>query len=700
MTRFLARMSFRSKIFLGITAVIMIFVILSAVFVSQVATRAMLTEIKKRGISLGLSLATRIADPLLAQDFLRLKNMVDEVEDSSDDIVYAFIQDKKGQVLSHTFPAGFPVELINANQVPPGKSQHIQLLDTDSERVFDIAVPVMVGPERIGLVRIGLSQIKAQAAVSRLLYIVFAVSAGAAGVAILLGTIFARTVTRRLDLLRKSAEEIVKGNLDLQTGPQSKRSCWEIQECDKIQCPAYNDRRRRCWFLAGTMCPECKPGGYERKIEACQNCKVFKEISGDEIQTLAETFDYMALSLRDHIEGLKAAEKVLTRQQQLMQTMLNVTPDLVSLQDSKLVYQAVNQSFLNCFGLHESDVIGKTDTDIFPQERAEAIRAEDLEILKSGIPLTKEIVIRSDNERHWFHMVKVPVWDEDRIVGLLLTARDITEIKQYQDKLIQTVKMEELGKLAGGVAHEINTPLGIILGYAQMLLEDLPQDEESHEFLAIIEKQVKICRRIVADLLSFSRVSEGRKEEMDLNQSLMEVLQLLEHIFKQSWVNIETSLDPDLPPIRGDKEKLKQVWLNLLNNAYESIGKDGTIWVESRLCPFGHHVLVTVSDSGSGIKSEDVKKIFDPFFSTKAPGVGTGLGLSVSYGIVKEHEGKIFAVSPNPSNRLTQAGRENLSPRPGALFLVKLPINWESPVEDACEKSFLHDKPDKASATG
>ena len=172
---------------------ILLFGLSSAVFVSRVATQAMLGEIKKRGYSLGVSLAARTADPLLAQDFLRLKNMVDEVLDSSDDMIYAFIQDKKGQVLSHTFPAGFPVELLQANAIPEGEQGHIQLLETDDERVYDFALAVVVGPERIGVVRLGLSQIKAQAAVSRLLAIVFGVSAGAALVAVLLGTLFADT---------------------------------------------------------------------------------------------------------------------------------------------------------------------------------------------------------------------------------------------------------------------------------------------------------------------------------------------------------------------------------------------------------------------------------------------------------------------------------------------------------------------------
>jgi two-component system NtrC family sensor kinase len=169
---------------------------------------------------------------------------------------------------------------------------------------------------------------------------------------------------------------------------------------------------------------------------------------------------------------------------------------------------------------------------------------------------------------------------------------------------------------------------------------------------------------------------------MDLNQSIDEVLQLVRHIFKQNWVDIEVSLASQIPPIRGDQEKLKQVWLNLLNNAFESIGQDGTIRVTSKVCPHGNHVVVTVADTGTGINDQDMEKIFEPFFSTKAPGVGTGLGLSVSFGIVREHQGRIFAVSPAPSEFL---GKTEKPVGPGALFVVLLPVDWEKPVVDSCE---------------
>jgi two-component system NtrC family sensor kinase len=690
--RFLTRLSFRSKIILGITAIVLVVALLSAVLVSRIASNAMLGEIKKRGLSLGLSLAARTADPLLSLDFLRLKNMVDELKKSSDDIVYAFVQDKNGQILAHTFRNGFPIELKDANRVPPKAPEHIQLLDTGAERVYDFAIPITVGNERLGTIRVGLSQIKAQAAVHRLLFIIVFASAGAGLVAVVLGTLFAGTVTRRLDILKKSAEEMIKGNLEIQTGPVLSKNCWEIKGCNETNCPAYGDIHHRCWTLPGTLCPECAPGGYQEKIEACKDCEIYRQNAGDEIQSLAEAFDVMALSLNRNIAELQEAERSLTRQQQVLKTVMESTPDLVSLQDSTLIYRAVNPAFRQYFGLKEADINGKSDADIFPPVWAQIIRKEDQEILKTGLPLSKEILISRDNVKHWFHMVKVPVYDEDRIAGLLLTARDITEIKQYQEKLVQTVKMEELGKLAGGVAHEINTPLGIILGYAQMLLEDLPQDTESHEYLQLIEKQAKICRHIVADLLNFSRVSDSRMEEMDLNQSINEVMHLVRHIFKQDWVNIEVSLDSQIPPIRGDREKLKQVWLNLLNNAFESIGRDGTIRITSKLCPHGNHVIVTVADTGAGINDKDLEKIFEPFFSTKAPGVGTGLGLSVSFGIVREHQGRIFAVSPALPEFLGETEKPG---GPGSLFVVLLPVDWEKPVVDSCEELAgfnLHEK--------
>jgi PAS domain-containing protein len=146
--------------------------------------------------------------------------------------------------------------------------------------------------------------------------------------------------------------------------------------------PAYDDTRRRCWYLVGTMCPECAAGGFEQKIEACQECPVYQEIRGDEIQSLAEAFDFMALNLDTYIADLKEAERTLTRQQQLLKTILDVTPDLVSLQDENLIYRAVNPAFCQFFGLEEQDILGKSNAQVFPQA-AERHQAEDQQIIKT-----------------------------------------------------------------------------------------------------------------------------------------------------------------------------------------------------------------------------------------------------------------------------------------------------------------------------
>jgi PAS domain S-box-containing protein len=671
--------------------VVLFFAVLSAFLVSRTVTTAMLEEIKRRGLSLSLSLAGRIADPMLALDFLRMKNMVDEILESSDDMIYAFVQDKNGQILSHTFKAGFPVQLKDANQVPLGVREHIQLLDIEDggleeERVYDFAVAVSVSQERLGTVRVGLSQIKAQAAVQRLLLIIFSISFGGGLLAVLLGTLYARSVTGRLDVLRKSAGEMIKGNLNVQTGPVLTRNCWEIKSCGDANCPAYHDTRYRCWALPGTLCPDCVPGVYQEKIETCSNCEIYQRVSGDEIQSLAEAFDVMALSLSRNIAELKEAEDSLILQQRLLKTVMEATPDLVSLQDENLVYRAVNPAFCQFFSLQESDILGKTSQEVFSPGEAETQQAEDMRIIKNGVSISREALVGQDHRERWLHLVKVPVYDEKRVTWILCSGRDITAIKQYQEKLMHSLRMEQLGRLAGGVAHEINTPLGIILGYSQMLLEDMVHDTESYEYLQIIEKQTQVCRRVVADLLGFSRQMESRMEEMDLNASIAEVMQLVRHSFKQSWIDIKDSLDSEVPPIIGDREKLRQVWINLLNNASDSIGQEGTIWLKTRLCPQGRRVLITVADTGPGIAPEDLKKLFEPFFTTKPPGAGTGLGLSVSLGIIQGHQGTISAFSPVPPLFMEESDPPGREPGPGALFVVELPVSADGPQEDSCEK--------------
>jgi PAS domain S-box-containing protein len=610
-------------------------------------------------------------------DSLRLKNLVDELIRTHDDLVYVFIIDKYGAVPIHSFDNGFPGDLLTLPSRTTRPS--ILLLDTGHGLIYDCSSPVTLNGDRLGLARIGLSRRHLEVTVRGLLLTSAGTTLGGILLALILASWFAGTFTKRLNSLKRSADEVIKGNLEVRSGPEMKSPCWEIMQCNNELCPAYHDHRRRCWYIVGTLCPICDSRGFPEKIESCLKCPVYQKNVGDELQNLAESFDVMTHALQERINALKETENRLSQKQHVLRTILDGTPDIVSLQDSNLVYQAVNTAFCQFFQLEEKDVLGKTDSEIFSEEQARDNDQEDREILATGNPLSKEIHVSKDSSQQWFHILKIPVTAHGVRTGLLLTARDITILKKYQERLVQSQKMEDLGRLAGGVAHEINTPLGIILGYTQMLLDDVPPQSQIAEDLKMIEKQTKICSSIVSDLLGFSRQSGALKEELDLNTAIQEVVSLVAHTFSLNHVRITTDLEQDLPMIQGDREKLKQVWINLLNNAFDAVQRDGLILVTTSVCLHGKGVICSVTDTGSGISEDVLQKIFDPFFSTKPVGQGTGLGLSVTFGIVNEHGGRIHVASPVPKD-FRPVTMEMQAP--GTTFLIELPLE-EGPLPDA-----------------
>jgi PAS domain S-box-containing protein len=237
------------------------------------------------------------------------------------------------------------------------------------------------------------------------------------------------------------------------------------------------------------------------------------------------------------------------------------------------------------------------------------------------------------------------IYDQNGVItGWEGIGKDMTRIKTITEQLINQEKMASVGQIAAGVAHEINTPLGIILGYTQLMMDDFEKDSETATNLQVIERQSKVCRRIVADLLKFSRQAESAKAPIDLNKIIEEVLSVTEHTLNIHQINVIRRFEKVLPPVYGDAEKLHQVFINLFNNAQYSMGNGGEIiiWTGKTL----QDVLVSVQDTGTGIPDEIKNKIFDPFFTTKEVGKGTGLGLSVTYGIVQEHCGAIEIESP------------------------------------------------------
>jgi len=218
--------------------------------------------------------------------------------------------------------------------------------------------------------------------------------------------------------------------------------------------------------------------------------------------------------------------------------------------------------------------------------------------------------------------------------------RDITEETRLQQELIQQEKMAAIGMLAGGVAHEINNPLGGILAFTQLIMRDLDKGNSIRTDLEEVEKAAIRCKKIVSDLLDFSRSSSGQdNKDVEINALIEKIVPFIKAEIKSYNVNLKLELGSGLPYVHGNANKLQQVFLNLLTNACQSMNKGGDLAVKT--FEENGHVCVSVEDSGCGIPKEHLTRIFDPFFTTKPPGKGTGLGLSVSYRIIKEHDGII-----------------------------------------------------------
>jgi signal transduction histidine kinase len=251
------------------------------------------------------------------------------------------------------------------------------------------------------------------------------------------------------------------------------------------------------------------------------------------------------------------------------------------------------------------------------------------------------------------------VGSEEEPKGTIVIFEDVTLRVELETQLQLKEKMASLGLLAAGVAHEVNTPLTGISSFTQMLQDQMSDNDPRHKLLAKIEKQTERASKIVNNLLNFARQGRAHFMPVRINDVIRDVLSLLEHQLTRARVKVRLELSDDVPEVLGDENKLQQVFLNLILNARDAMPSGG--WLTIRTRSSGDEVAASVSDTGVGIGQEDIKRIYDPFFTTKRAGAsGTGLGLSITYGIIQEHSGHI-----NVESALEQ----------GTSFQIRLPVH-------------------------
>jgi signal transduction histidine kinase len=284
-----------------------------------------------------------------------------------------------------------------------------------------------------------------------------------------------------------------------------------------------------------------------------------------------------------------------------------------------------------------NDAVGRPLSELLPPELVQEIAARGDQEQITGI--YKHRLVHQGKSVVINVSITPLVGKSAERIGRLLLFDDVTQRDRMEEQLTQTEKLTSLGLLAAGVAHEVNTPLAVISNYIQMLAKQMPEGDPRHTIIDKIVKQTFRASEIVNNLLNFSRTGPGEFADVDLNRVVEETLSLVAHPLKASQIQVVKQLTEGIPPVRGSANKLQQVFLNLFLNARDAMPSGGML--EVRSAAHNGSVEVEVVDTGNGITREHIHKIFDPFFTTKTSGRGTGLGLSVSYGIIKEHAGKI-----------------------------------------------------------
>jgi two-component system NtrC family sensor kinase len=371
-------------------------------------------------------------------------------------------------------------------------------------------------------------------------------------------------------------------------------------------------------------------------------------LSSEDVELLESLASYIGIALQNASLYSRLQDKI-TEFERLKEFNENIVESInvgIFALDLEDRIESWNAQMEAMYAMSRAEALGQKLGAVLPDEFVSAIEGFRSE---PGIHnLYKFPLTTKAGEQRTVNVAIAPLLSRDFvIVGRIVLVDDITERVSLESQLAQSDKLSSIGLLAAGVAHEINTPLAVISSYAQMLQKQMRTDPRFGPVLEKITQQSFRASEIANGLLNFSRTSTTEFRETNLNQVIRDTLSLLEHQFKTAQVTVDTDLADELPPIHGNPGKLQQVFLNLLLNAKESMPGGGRL----RVCTLANgHVEATVADSGAGIAPEHLKRIYDPFFTTKTaprPGErrGTGLGLSVSYGIIQEHAGKIHVES-------------------------------------------------------
>jgi PAS domain S-box-containing protein len=388
-------------------------------------------------------------------------------------------------------------------------------------------------------------------------------------------------------------------------------------------------------------------------------------------------------------EEVNRKKEELQKSEARYQALVENAADLIYTVDEKGHILSINRFAANLFAMalpvkpageiNPQEFQGRHFYDIFNRKSADFHLEWLKEVKETGRTRNKRHQVAIGDQEFWFSTSIVGLRDDQgQTFAYEIISRNVTGRKAIEDRLVNMEKLASVGTLAAGVAHEINNPVAIILGFTEHLLDQTADFPEVHETLQVIEEEGLKCKKIVENLLTFARTPERTETTAEINGILEQMLAVVQNTLLTKKILLENSLAPNLPRVKGDPRELQQVFINLINNAMDAMKGGGLLKVDTRLSADGRRVAIEFTDTGNGIPRESQAKIFDPFYTTKKVGEGTGLGLSVSYGIITKFGGNIIFTS-YPAAEYPE--------KHGTTFTVYLPVATDTDADAAAAAS-------------
>ncbi len=598
----LHRLSHKNKIFFASVAVILFVSVGIALVARWVLVSSLIQRLEQRGKGIAESVAEEALPHVLRGDEKGLRHQLKKASRLGNRetlIAYMFIVDKKGKLLAHSFDGVFPLNLRRMDPIGSEGDRGVKEIFFGDESAYDIAFPVIYGHERIGTVHLGLSKKQIDEIIGRL-RITFL---GFISVIILIFFGIAHWlsgyISRPMGDLIQRARDISMGNLDV---------------------------------------------GYEKTAAIVKK----KRHDGEEIQQLAEAFDHMTASIRASREQLKESERKY-------RSLFDSGPNPVFVVDRQgFRILDANPAAAETYGYTMGELIGRPFEDLgtFEYGDWEGIGPDDRDMASVCVLSYRERHYRKGKRPFYVNVRACPAVYQGR-EAIILAANDVTENMERDAQLIQASKMKTLGEMSAGIAHELNQPLNAIkMGndFLNLMLEKgrVIPPEKLAQVAKEVSAQVSRASDIIRRLRDFSRKADFTREEVDANEPLQNVVKIFGQQLKLQGIRLRVLKGRDMPLVFASPNRLEQVFFNLLSNARDAIlqnreaKEDGaTSRISVRSFSIEGQVVISVSDSGSGISKDALDKIFEPFFTTKEVGKGMGLGLAIIYEIVVEHGGEI-----------------------------------------------------------